>query len=57
MRNIFIVLVALIALGCSSASKQEMVKEALNSVGDRHDWVMFPPAAEGDQLYFVGTSN
>ena len=57
MRNIFIVLVALIALGCSSASKQEMVKEALNSVGDRPDWVMIPPAPEGDQLYFVGTSN
>ena len=57
MRNILIVLVALIALGCSSASKQEMVKEALNSVGDRPDWVMFPPAPEGDQLYFVGTSN
>jgi len=57
MRNIFIVLVALIALGCSSASKQELAKEALNSVGDRPDWVMLPPAPEGDQLYFVGTSN
>ena len=57
MRNIFIVLVALIALGCSSASKQELAKEALNSVGDRPDWVMIPPAPEGDQLYFVGTSN
>ena len=57
MRNILIVLVALIALGCSSASKQELAKEALNSVGDRPDWVMLPPAPEGDQLYFVGTSN
>ena len=57
MRNIFIVLVAQIALGCSSASKQELAKEALNSVGDRPDWVMIPPAPEGDQLYFVGTSN
>ena len=33
-----------------------MVKEALNSVGDRPKWVMVPPAPEGDQLYFVGTS-
>ena len=54
MRYFYLVLVALIAVGCSS--KQEMVKEALNSVGDRPEWVMVPPAPEGDQLYFVGTS-
>jgi flavin-binding protein dodecin len=54
MRYFYLVLVALIAVGCSS--KQELVKEALNSVGDRPEWVMVPPAPEGDQLYFVGTS-
>ena len=54
MRYFYLVLVALIVVGCSS--KQEMVKEALNSVGDRPEWVMTPPAPEGDQLYFVGTS-
>jgi hypothetical protein len=54
MRYFYLVLVALITVGCSS--KQEMVKEALNSVGDRPKWVMVPPAPEGDQLYFVGTS-
>ena len=54
MKYFYLVLVALIAVGCSS--KQEMLKEALNSVGDRPNWVMAPPAPEGDQLYFVGTS-
>jgi hypothetical protein len=54
MRYFYLVLVALITVGCSS--KQDMVKEALNSVGDRPKWVMVPPAPEGDQLYFVGTS-
>lgn len=57
MKYLFLVLVALIGYelaGCSS--KQEIVKEALNSVGDRPEWVMVPPAPEGDQLYFVGTS-
>ena len=54
MRYFYLVLVALIAVGCSS--KQELVKEALNSVGDRPEWIMVPPAPEGDQLYFVGTS-
>jgi hypothetical protein len=54
MRYFYLVLVALLTVGCSS--KQEMVKEALNSVGDRPKWVMVPPAPEGDQLYFVGTS-
>ena len=54
MRYFYLVLVALLTVGCSS--KQEMVKEALNSVGDRPEWVMVPPAPEGDQLYFVGTS-
>ena len=55
MRYFYLVLVALLTVGCSS--KQEMVKEALNSVGDRPEWVMVPPAPEGDQLYFVGTSS
>tara|TARA_B100000949_G_scaffold211643_1_gene205307 strand:- start:1889 stop:2497 length:609 start_codon:yes stop_codon:yes gene_type:complete len=54
MKYFYLVLVALITVGCSS--KQEMVKEARNSVGDRPEWVMAPPAPEGDQLYFVGTS-
>jgi hypothetical protein len=54
MKYFYLVLVALLTVGCSS--KQEMVKEALNSVGDRPKWVMVPPAPEGDQLYFVGTS-
>ena len=54
MRYFYLVLVALLTVGCSS--KQELVKEALNSVGDRPDWVMVPPGPEGDQLYFVGTS-
>lgn len=55
MKYFYLVLVALLTVGCSS--KQEMVKEALNSVGDRPEWVMTPPAPEGDQLYFVGTSS
>tara|TARA_B100001964_G_scaffold227911_1_gene278416 strand:+ start:366 stop:974 length:609 start_codon:yes stop_codon:yes gene_type:complete len=55
MRYFYLVLVALLTVGCSS--NQELVKEALNSVGDRPGWVMIPPAPEGDQLYFVGTSN
>ena len=38
MRYFYLVLVALLTVGCSS--KQELVKEALNSVGDRPDWVM-----------------
>lgn len=54
MRYFYLVLVALLTVGCSS--NQELVKEALNSVGDRPEWVMKPPAPEGDQLYFVGTS-
>ena len=54
MKYFYLVLVALLTVGCSS--KQEMVKEALNSVGDRPEWVMVPPGPEGDQLYFVGTS-
>ena len=54
MKYLFLVLVALLTVGCSS--KQEIVKEALNSVGDRPEWVMVPPGPEGDQLYFVGTS-
>ena len=48
MRYFYLVLVALLTVGCSS--KQELVKEALNSVGDRPDWVMVPPGPEGDQL-------
>ena len=57
MKYLFLVLVALIGYelaGCSS--KQDIVKEALNSVGDRPEWVMVTPAPEGDLLYFVGTS-
>jgi hypothetical protein len=54
MRYFYLVLVALLTVGCSS--NQELVKEALNNVGDRPEWVMKPPAPEGDQLYFVGTS-
>jgi hypothetical protein len=52
---IILITMAILAVGCTN--NQELVKEALNSVGDRPEWIMNEPLVDGDTFYFVGISS